>query len=154
MGSRVGISLYLYNLNFIEMPSGDTVRFEVCAAQSQQGRKRESCQEISVEIFPQIKPCSSCRNQSNLRETIQIHKKVSLVLSSVDIIYIVTWCLVICHYILLSQVCETNLNFVFLRQSPPSLLGHLGAALPSLTVSCLIEGGGEEQRSLLDNPSF
>ena len=58
------------------------------------------------------------------------------------------------HYILLSQVCETNLNFVFLRQSPPSILGHLGAALPSLTVSCLIEGGGEEQRSLLDNPSF
>ena len=83
MGSRVGISLYLYNLNFTEMPSGDTVRFEVCAAQSQQGKKRESCQEISVEIFPQIKPCSSCRNQSKLKETIQIHKKVSLVSAQV-----------------------------------------------------------------------
>ena len=144
MGSRVGISLYLYNLNFTEMPSGDTVRFEVCAAQSQQGKKRESCQEISVEIFPQIKHCPSCRNQSNLRETIQIHKKVSLVSSQVHT----------SHYILSFQVCETNLKFVFLRQSPPSILGHLGAALPSLTVSCLIEGGGEEQRSLLDNPSF
>ena len=87
-----------------------------------------------MEIFPDIR--------SDFRKIMEIHKKVSLVFSAVqdpksDVI--------------LSQASETNLNFVFLRQSPASLLAHWRTALPSLAVSCLIGGGGEDQ-IISDNP--